>query len=68
MSAVGLGLIVLGGLLYTGGAIVFRRKRPDPKPATFGYHEVWHSCVVLGSACHYVAVLLLVLPARTGLG
>ncbi len=68
MSAVALGLVVLGGLLYTGGAVVLLRKRPDPKPSTFGYHEIWHSFVVLASVCHYVAVLLLVLPARTGLG
>jgi hemolysin III len=68
MSAVGVSLVVLGGLLYTGGAIVFSRKRPDPKPETFGYHEVWHSFVVLGSVCHYIAVLMLVLPARSGIG
>lgn len=68
MSAVNMGLVVLGGLLYTSGAIVLLRKRPDPRPATFGYHEVWHSFVICGSLCHYIAVLLLVLPARTGLG
>ena len=67
MSAISLGLVVLGGMLYTGGAIVFGRKSPDPRPATFGYHEVWHSFVVAASICHYVAVLLLVLPARSGL-
>jgi hemolysin III len=68
MSAVALGLVVLGGVLYTCGAIVFRSQRPDPRPATFGYHEVWHSFVVVASVCHYIAVLLLVLPARPGLG
>jgi hemolysin III len=68
LSAVDLGLVVVGGLLYTGGAIVFLRKRPDPRPATFGYHEIWHSFVVVGSVCHYIAVLLLILPARAGLG
>ena len=68
MNAVDLGLVFLGGLLYTGGAIVFLRKRPDPRPATFGYHEVWHSFVVAASLCHYVAVLLLVLSARPVLG
>jgi hemolysin III len=67
MSSVSLGLVLLGGLMYTGGAIVFLRKRPDPRPATFGYHEIWHSFVVAGSACHYIAVLLLILPARSGL-
>ena len=37
---------------------------PNPAPATFGYHEVWHSMVVAASACHYVAVLLIVLTVR----
>lgn len=61
MSAAVLSLIVAGGLLYTLGAIVFARKRPDPSPAVFGYHEVWHVAVVAASLCHYVAILLLVL-------
>jgi hemolysin III len=61
---VAFGLVVLGGVLYTTGAIVFRSKRPDPFPKVFGYHEVWHSFVVTASACHYVAVLLLFLPGR----
>lgn len=68
MSTVALGLVALGGVLYTCGAIVFRRKRPDPRPAIFGYHEVWHSFVVLASLCHYIAVMLLVIPAHPGLG
>ena len=54
-------LIVAGGILYTLGAIVFFRKRPDPNPAVFGYHEVWHVAVVSASLCHYAAILLLVL-------
>ncbi len=61
-------LILIGGLLFTAGAIVFRRKRPDPVPTTFGYHEVWHAFVVGAAMCHFVAVLLIVLPARTVLG
>ncbi len=56
-------LVGIGGLLYTGGAIVLLRRRPDPIPATFGYHEIWHSLVIAGSACHYVAILLLVLAS-----
>lgn len=54
-------LIVAGGVLYTLGAIVFVRKRPDPSPAVFGYHEVWHVAVVSAALCHYAAILLLVL-------
>ena len=58
-------LVAIGGLLYTGGAIVLLRKRPDPVPATFGYHEIWHSMVIAGSTCHYIAILLLVLASRS---
>lgn len=55
-------LLVTGGLLYTVGAVVLARKRPDPHPAVFGYHEIWHTFVVGASACHFVLVLLLVHP------
>lgn len=61
MSPTVLALIALGGVLYTLGAIVLLRKRPDPKPAVFGYHEIWHVAVVGASTCHYAAILLLVL-------
>ena len=64
LSPATLSLIVAGGVLYTLGAIVLVRNRPNPAPATFGYHEIWHSMVVVASACHYVAVLLIVHPAR----
>lgn len=56
-----LALIVSGGILYTVGAIVLLRRRPDPKPYVFGYHEVWHSMVVAASSCHYAAILLILL-------
>jgi hemolysin III len=51
-----LALIIVGGLLYTVGSLVLARQWPDPRPATFGYHEVWHVFVVAASACHYVVV------------
>jgi hemolysin III len=57
-------LIISGGVLYTGGAIVLNRHRPDPNPLVFGYHEVWHVCMTSAAACHYVAILLTVLAAR----
>lgn len=53
-------LLVGGGLLYTVGAVVLARNRPNPWPKTFGYHEVWHAFVVGAGACHYALVLLLV--------
>jgi hemolysin III len=49
-------LIVAGGLLYTGGAIVFALRRPNPSPRVFGYHEIWHAAVVAAGVCHYCAV------------
>ena len=52
--------VVAGGVLYTAGAIVYARKRPNPAPATFGYHEVFHALTVVAAACHFVAVALLV--------
>ncbi|MDN5763272.1 MAG: hemolysin III family protein [Microlunatus sp.] len=51
-------LIVVGGLLYTGGAVVYARKRPDPWPRWFGYHEIFHACTILAFAAHYVAISL----------
>jgi hemolysin III len=53
--------LVVGGLLYTGGAIVLATKRPNPSPRVFGYHEVFHLSTVVAAVCHYTAVLLVVL-------
>jgi hemolysin III len=63
MSAPGVTLMIAGGLLYTAGAIVFVSRRPDPRPDTFGYHEVWHSFQVAAAACHYVMILLVIRAA-----
>ena len=57
-------LILLGGLFYTGGAVVYARRHPDPSPAWFGYHEIFHAGTVLGFASHYVAISLLTYAAR----
>jgi len=54
-------LVVAGGILYTVGAWVLLRRRPNPRPLVFGYHEVWHSFMVSASMCHYFAVLIVVL-------
>jgi hemolysin III len=60
LSPTQLGLVIAGGLLYTIGIPVLVRKRPDPWPTTFGYHEVWHSFTVLAGACHFAAIALVV--------
>ena len=54
-------LILAGGILYTLGAVVLLRRSPDPSPAVFGYHEIWHVMVVAASLCHYAAVMWLVI-------
>lgn len=60
VPAPGLVLLLLGGVAYTVGAVVFSRGRPDPVPAVFGYHEVWHACTLVGAGSHWGVVLLLV--------
>lgn len=49
-------LIALGGLCYTVGAIIYARKRPDPAPTIFGYHEIFHLLVIAAAALHFVAI------------
>ena len=49
-------LIIAGGVLYTVGALAYHRRRPDPFPAWFGYHEVFHAFVSAAAACQYVAI------------
>jgi hemolysin III len=64
MSAAAFTLVIVGGLLYTVGAIVFAVKRPDPNPAVFGYHEIWHAFTAGAGLCHYSAVLLLIIAVH----
>lgn len=64
MSVAAFTLVVVGGLLYTVGAIVFAVKRPDPNPAVFGYHEIWHAFTAGAGLCHYSAVLLLIIAVH----
>ena len=54
-----LALVVLGGLTYTAGAVVYALRRPDPFPRVFGFHEIWHLFVLGGSALHFAAVAAL---------
>jgi hemolysin III len=57
LSANELALMVAGGLLYSGGALVLAVHRPNPWPRTFGYHEVWHAATIGAAACLYAAIL-----------
>jgi hemolysin III len=54
-------LVLVGGALYTTGAIIYGLRRPDPFPAVFGYHEVFHVLVVAAAVTQFVAVSLVVL-------
>jgi hemolysin III len=57
-----LALLIAGGLLYSAGAIVYARRKPDPVPAVFGYHEVFHALTIVAATCQYLAIGLFVIP------
>jgi hemolysin III len=54
-------LLVVGGLAYTVGAVVYARRRPDPLPTVFGYHELFHALTIVAVACQYVAIAFYVI-------
>ena len=56
-------LIAGGGALYASGAIIYAAQRPDPSPAVFGYHEIFHVLVIAAAAAHFAAIALFALPA-----
>ena len=56
-------LVFVGGGLYSLGALAYALKRPNPRPAVFGYHEVFHLLVVAAAAVHFIAIAAFVLPA-----
>lgn len=53
-------LLIIGGLAYTVGALVYARRRPDPIPEVFGYHELFHALTIVAVACQYVAIASIV--------
>jgi hemolysin III len=62
VQPLGILLVIAGGLLYTAGAVVYARRRPDPVPQVFGYHELFHVLTLGGVTCHYAAIAFFVLP------
>jgi hemolysin III len=56
-------LLGIGGLVYTAGAIVYARRRPDPLPAVFGYHELFHLLTLIAVSCQYVAIAFFIIHA-----
>jgi len=57
-----IGALAVSGALYTTGAVVYARERPNPWPGVFGYHEVFHALVLAAAAIHYAVVAFVVLP------
>ncbi len=58
-------LLLVGGLLYSVGAVVYARRSPNPSPQWFGFHEVFHAFTLAAFAAHYVAISLAVYNAPT---
>ncbi|MFO7701327.1 MAG: hemolysin III family protein, partial [Acidimicrobiia bacterium] len=54
------GLVALGGLLYTVGGVIYARKRPNPDPEWFGYHEVFHALTIAAFLAQFVAIAMVV--------
>ena len=55
-------LMIVAGAAYTGGALVYARKRPDPWPRVFGFHEVFHACTLVGAGLFAVVIAFIALP------
>ena len=62
MGVAGTLLVAVGGLLYTAGAVVYATQRPNPNPAVFGYHEVFHLFVIAAAIAQYSAIAFFALP------
>ncbi len=62
MPAAALVWLLLGGLFFTVGAVIYMTKRPDFFPGVFGFHEVWHIFVILGCLSHFIVIAAYVAP------
>ena len=58
----GIGLVALGGIIYMTGFLVYFFKKPDPWPELFGHHEIWHLFVLGGTLCHFLFMVLYIVP------
>jgi hemolysin III len=59
---VGFALMLIAGVAYTAGALVYARKRPDPWPGAFGFHELFHACTVVGAGTFAYLIAFIALP------
>ncbi|HEX2702986.1 MAG TPA: hemolysin III family protein, partial [Solirubrobacteraceae bacterium] len=53
---------------HSAGAVIYARERPNPRPGTFGYHEVFHMLVLLACAMQYAVIAFVVLPLKAAGG
>ena len=53
-------LLIAGGLAYSAGALIYALKRPNPWPAHFGYHEIFHAAVIVGAILHFLVIQSLI--------
>jgi hemolysin III len=49
-------LLIVGGAIYSVGAVFYALRRPNPWPTVFGHHEFFHACTLLAALCHHVAI------------
>ncbi|MEU1746994.1 PAQR family membrane homeostasis protein TrhA [Micromonospora arida] len=49
-------LLIVGGAIYSVGAIFYALRRPNPWPTVFGHHEFFHACTLLAALCHHIAI------------
>jgi hemolysin III len=59
---VGFTLMLIAGLFYTSGALVYALKHPDPWPGVFGFHEVFHACTLVGAGVFAYLIAFIALP------
>ncbi len=59
-------LVIVGGLAYTAGAVVYAMKKPNPRPGVFGFHEIFHTLTVIAFLCHWTAVFLVAIDPPFG--
>lgn len=63
LSHPAIALLVLGGLLYTLGGVIYATRSFDFAPGRFGFHEVFHVLVIAGAAAHFAAIAFFLTPA-----
>lgn len=56
LGTTGVALLAAGCGCYVAGGVVYAARRPDPLPAVFGYHEIFHALVVAAAVCHFAVI------------